>query len=88
MSIKQVTIQVGAPSKQNPCGLVEIGFYTVENGFVQLCTEAGKPIGAKVKLDGDDPARIAGRLTREAFAKQPRGSSFSRPLNYGPSGIV
>jgi hypothetical protein len=35
---------------------------------VQLCSE-GKPIGRKVALNGDDPARIAARLTREAWAK-------------------
>jgi len=34
----------------------------VTDGFVQLCSEAGKPIGRKVALNGDDPARIAARL--------------------------
>jgi hypothetical protein len=86
--IRQVTIQIASCSKQNPYGLVETGYYMVENGFVQMCTEAGKPIGKKVPLDGDDPARIAGRLTREAFAKQPRANSFNRAISYPPSGIV
>jgi hypothetical protein len=86
--IRQVTIQIASCSKQNPYGLVETGYYTVADGFVQMCSESGKPIGQKVRLDGDDPARIAGRLTREAYAKQPRASSFNRPLTYPTIGIV
>jgi len=53
-----------------------------------MCTEAGKPIGKKVALAGDDPARIAGRLTREAWAKRPKESSFNRPLNYQHWGVA
>ena len=62
-------------------GAGEIGFYFIEHGVLQMCTEAGKPMGKKVALAGD-AARIAGRLTREAWAKRPKESSFNRPLNY------
>src|SRR6516162_10105081 len=50
-------------------GAGEIGFYFIEHGVLQMCTEAGKPMGKKVALAGD-AARIAGRLTREAWAKR------------------
>ena len=69
-------------------GAGEIGFYFIEHGVLQMCTEAGKPIGKKVALAGDDPARIAGRLTREACAKRPKESSFNRPLNYQHWGVA
>ena len=69
-------------------GAGEIGFYFIEDGVLQMCTEAGKPIGKKVALAGDDPARIAGRLTREACAKRPKESSFNRPLNYQHWGVA
>jgi hypothetical protein len=35
--IRQVTIQIASCSKQNAYGLVETGYYTVEDGFVQMC---------------------------------------------------
>jgi hypothetical protein len=73
-----------APIGRDP-GEVEIGYYTVEDGFVQMCKEDGKPIGKKV----DDAARIAGRLTKEAWMRRSRESTFNRPLDYGPPfGVV
>jgi hypothetical protein len=83
--IKQVCIQIAPCSSKYPHGLAEIGFYRVEGNFVQMVSEFGKPIGAKVPFDGDDHVRVAGRLTREAFEKQPRRSNFNRPLP-GPGG--
>jgi hypothetical protein len=65
-----------------------IGAKTNLRAFVQMHIEPGKPIGGKVALNGDDAARIAARLTREALAKQMKKRSFSRPLVYAPRGIV
>lgn len=53
---------------------------------MQLCSE-GKPIGRKVALNGDDPARIAARLTRDVWAKT-KQRNFNRPLVYAPPGIA
>jgi len=85
--IKTVWIQTMAPIGRDP-GEVEIGYYTVEDGFVQMCKEDGRPIGKRVALNGENPERVAGRLTREAWMKRARESTFNRPLNYGPLGIA
>jgi hypothetical protein len=43
---------------------------------------------SRVLQVSEDPARIAGRLTREAWAKQAGERNFNRPLVYAPRGIV
>jgi hypothetical protein len=89
MEIKSVWITTVLPSDRDPVGAVEVGYYKVENGILQMVTEAGKPAGKKYKLQpGDDPKTIAARLTKEAWMKRARESNFDRPLRYGPLGIA
>jgi len=55
---------------------------------VQLCSEAGKPIGRKVALNGDDPARIAARLPNPRSVGEDEATNFNRPLVYAPPGML
>jgi hypothetical protein len=86
--IKTVWITTRLPIGKDP-GEVEIGYYTVADGLLQMCDETGKPKGKNVKLEREDnPAKVAGRLTKEAWMKRARESTFNRPLNYRPLGIA
>jgi hypothetical protein len=88
MEIKSVWITTVLPRGDDP-GAGEFGLYTVENGILQMVTEAGQPAGKKYKLQpGDDPKTVAGRLTKEAWMKRARESDFNKPLRYGPLGIA
>ena len=87
MEIKSVWVTTRAPSDHDQ-GQVECGHYFVEDGWLQMCSESGKPIGKRIEIKGVDPARIAGRLTREAWAKRTKESSFNRPLNYQHWGVA
>ena len=84
MEINTVWITLRGP-RDGDAGLCEICHYTVADGFVQLCTEQGKPRGKKVKLNGDDPRTIAGRLMHDSLATRKDGG-FNRPLDYPSTG--
>lgn len=87
MEIKEVIITTRAPSRPGDPGNCEIGFYFIADGFVQLCSEDGKPKGKKAKLnEGADPRLVAGRLMHEAFATQARENSFQRKIVYDDVG--
>jgi hypothetical protein len=89
MEIRHVIITIKPPNDRDPVGACEIGFYQVENGMVLMCTEEGKPTGKKVRLGpGDDPEKVAGRLTREAWLRRGGESDFNRRLNYPRSGVA
>ena len=86
--IKSVWITTVLPRGDDP-GAGEYGLYTVENGILQMVTEAGKPAGKKYKLQpGDDPVNVAARLAKEAWMKRALESNFDRPLRYRPLGIA
>jgi hypothetical protein len=86
--IKSVWITTVLPVGNDP-GAGEYGLYTVENGILQMVTEAGKPAGRKYKLQpGEDPQAIAGRLTKEAWMKRARESTFNAPLRYPKIGLA
>ena len=38
--------------------------------------------------DCDDPRKVAGRLTKEAWMKRARESTFNRPLRYPKIGLA
>jgi hypothetical protein len=89
MALKHVWITTILPSDRDPVGAVEIGYYTVEDGILQMVSEAGKPAGKKFKLQpGDDPQAIAARLTKEAWMKRARESDFHREIIYPPRSIA
>jgi len=87
--VKSVWITTRLPIGDDP-GAGEFGLYTVEDGVLQMVTEAGRPGGKKYELQpGDDPKTIAARLTKEAWVRRARESDFNRPLNYKPPfGVV
>jgi hypothetical protein len=72
--------------RQAPGGL-DPEAWASRRSLLYVISEAGKPIGRKVALNGDDLARMAARLTREAWAKT-KERNFNRPLVYAPLGIV
>jgi hypothetical protein len=81
VTIKAVIITTQPPRGDNP-GACEIGHYKVENGFVIMCNEDGRPTGKKCQLIGEDAHAVAGRLLREAWAKGT--SDFNRPTYRKP----
>ena len=88
MEIKSVWITTALPRGDDP-GAGECGLYTVENGILQMVTEAGKPAGKKYKLQpGDDLVKVAARLTKEAWMKRARESNFNAPLRYPKIGLA
>jgi hypothetical protein len=82
--IRECLITIRDASPTDP-GAVEYGYYFVENGFLRMCSESGKPTGVTRKLyPGDDANRIARSFTRDAWRKRNKGSSdFNRPIRYG-----
>jgi len=83
--IKEVWITTRAASETDP-GAGEIGFYFIENGVLRMCSESGKPNGVTHKLlQGDDPNRVARRLTRDAWRQRTKADSrFNRQIVYPP----
>jgi hypothetical protein len=54
-----------------------------------MCDEDGRPVGKPYRLnDGDEPHRIAGRLTKERWLKASGSFDFNRPLRYPPLSIA
>jgi hypothetical protein len=85
--IKVVWFQTAAP-RDGDMGAVESAHYFVADGVVTLCDEAGKSTKLTAPVaEGEDPARIAGRMARQRWAMS-NGGNFNRRLNYGPLGLV
>jgi hypothetical protein len=75
-----------ADPKTGDPGSCEIGHYAVADGYVLMCDENGRPMGAKEKLIGEPAERVAGRLLREAWLKRVTESDFNRPISYHHKG--
>jgi hypothetical protein len=85
VTIKAVIITTQPPRGDNP-GACEIGHYKVENGFVIMCNEDGRPTGKKCRLIGEEAHQAAARLLREAWSRRTTESDFNRPLVYPERG--
>jgi hypothetical protein len=86
--IKIVWVTTRQPIDSDDPGAAQPGFYSVSDGTVTMHDETGKPTGKEYMLGhGDDPHRIAQRLTREAWLKTRGTTDFDRPLHYAPLGI-
>jgi hypothetical protein len=71
MEVKSVWNTTRTPKGDGDVGACEIFHYTVANGFLQMFTEEGEPVGMRVALGpGDEPSKIAGRLRHKAFGEQ------------------
>jgi hypothetical protein len=87
--IKTIWVTIRPSRDDGDPGSAEIGHYSVVDGVVVMCDEAGRPTGHKLRLGpGDNPHTIAGRLTREAWARRATKSDFNRPLNYPRWGMA
>ncbi len=97
--IHTVFVQLEAPGGHCQYGRVAEGAYVVEDGVVILTDRAGKPARDsdgrtyKHKLqDGENPKRIAGRLTRklrDALRDSSGGvEGFSGAINYPPTRVA
>jgi hypothetical protein len=83
--IKSTIISTARPTDRDPAGACEIGHYKVENGFVLMCSEDGKPTGRRLALNsGDNPERVAAKMLREQWLRRGGESDFNRPLHYEP----
>ena len=95
MEVHRVTIQLRRPTVGDP-GQISEGFYTVSDGILTMTNPAGEPVDPDqfrhTLKPGDDPAAIAGILTRKVrrhvLGITETEESFGRRLNYGPSGIA
>lgn len=86
--IKVTWFQTAAP-RNGDAGSVEAVHYFVADGAVtvMLCDKEGKSTKRTAILaDGDEPARIAARMARAAWAAS--RSDFDRRLTYGPLGLA
>jgi len=63
-------------------GETVVCFYYVDNGVLWLCDEKGNG-GDKphVLAPGEEPRRVAGRLRREVWHREPGVPLFNRPLH-------
>jgi hypothetical protein len=84
-SVQEVTISVrNSDENSGDPGEVAIGHFIVRGDTVVLTNERGDPLHGEnttAKLDGDDPKRVAGRLTRAQWEAS-RGGDFNRRLDY------
>ena len=86
--LHQISIQSSAPNGDH-VGSVEVGYYTVDDGLLEMCDESGKSTGKKHALrPDDDPAAIARCLKRAAWSDAMGEGNFNRPLNYPNIGVV
>jgi hypothetical protein len=87
--IRSVWITTRQPQGDGDPGRCEIGFYKIEKGVVVMCDEDGHSTGKRLALGpGDDPDRVAKRLTREQWLRRGGESDFNRPLNYSRHGVA
>lgn len=87
MTIQSVTVQVRAPKDGDP-GQVTEGFYTVEDGYLQMVYRDGRSLDDPkyhVQLpEGANVRAIAGNLTR-MIRKEMSGETvdgFNRAISY------
>jgi hypothetical protein len=89
MEIKRVVVITKQPMGDGDPGRCEIGFYKIEKDMVVMCDEAGRSTGKRLALaPGDDPDRVAKRLTRESWLKRGGESDFNRPIRYPQSRLA
>lgn len=87
MTIHSITVQIAAPTADDP-GQVTEGFYTVEDGHLQMVYRDGRKLENplyRVRLqEGANVKAIAGNLTR-SIRKEMMGETvegFTRNLSY------
>jgi hypothetical protein len=90
-----VFVQLGRPSNENPGGIAGQGEYTQVNGVVTLTKYNGRPLTPDRRKRfshrlnaGEDPRRIAGRLTKDYAWSLHSNRSFSAPIHYPPISVV
>ena len=83
LPVKAVVVSTrNADPKTGDPGSCEIGHFAIVDGCVLLCSEDGKPTGAKERLIGEPAERVAGRLLRAAWLKRVTENDFDRPISY------
>jgi hypothetical protein len=84
--VKKITIQLRAPSRRDPGGAVETGYYVFVEGNVVLTDEQGRPLGGEdtKRFIGPDghAHNVACTMLRQRTRGIARSRSFNRPLNY------
>jgi hypothetical protein len=81
---QEVLITTRPPSDNDP-GEVTMGYYFVEDGFLTMVDELGKPLGNPIALkSGDDYRAIAASLTH----KRLEGRGFNRRIEYPEYGVA
>lgn len=92
--VHRVIIQIRRPSGDDP-GQVSEGFYIVKDGVLIMTHGDGRPINDEfrhVLKPVDDPAAIAGMLTRRVrrfmLGISEAEEAFNRPISYGNFGTA
>ena len=94
--VQTVLVQLHGSSGEDP-GRITEGFYTLDGDKLVMTYADGRPVDeymfrAALK-DGGNPKSIAGLLTKDVrlhimgLTKE-QDAFFSRPMNYGPSGVA
>jgi hypothetical protein len=76
---------VRGSSESGDPGEIAVGHFIVQDGFVHLTDEAGKPLNdvkPEVLPNSVDPKSVAARMTRRRRTET--GSDFWRTLDYPP----
>jgi hypothetical protein len=95
MTVHRVIIFIRQPSPGDP-GQVSDGYYVLNAGELVMTHSDGEPVSPDqfrhTLKPGDDPAAIAGVLTRRCrrflLGISEAEEAFNRPLGYSNAGIV
>ena len=95
MIVHRVIIQIRRPTLGDP-GQVSDGYYTIAGNVLTMTHPDGEPVSPDqfrhTLKDGDDPAAIAGMLTRKArrfmLGISETEEAFGRPLGYVDLGLA
>ena len=96
MKIHRVIVTVYPPREADGyVGQVEEGYYTFEDGVVELVTHAGLPrrdrsgkAYSQTLKQHESAHLIAGRLLRQFYQSRREKNRFNRPIIYPRSSIV
>lgn len=87
--IKHVWFQTRRPVNAADVGEIDLGFYSVADGVLTMCDEAGKPTGKQCQLGPNDDARgVAVRLAKKAWQKGRGEGDFNRRIEYSTNAFV
>jgi hypothetical protein len=80
-----VCVQTRQCRDDDDAGQIAEGWYSIDGKFVTVTNKAGKYVGSRAILEGEDARVVAKALLRE---KSPESESFNRRLSYPNAGLA